>query len=212
MRSVRPVPSRARAPAWHPKIVPMLLAPSPKRPRDSGPYVAHGSAQEGWISATSRAHVLEQAGALDWGRQTVRSRARHRLPSVRAPSVCAYPGGEGALFEIAGSQGEHGQHGIHLRCVESIPVQPKEQANAQEPGALVAFGERMILDERCAIGCREIGEVGLPVGQKVLRAAEGRFEEALVAQPCAAAMLGEAFVVQQFEGAAIDPAPLHFAS
>ena len=70
----------------------------------------------------------------------------------------------------------------------------------------------MIFDEPYAIGCRKIGEVRLPVGKKVLWAGECRFEQPFVAQPGAATMLRETFVVQQLQGAPIDPAPLHLAS
>jgi hypothetical protein len=50
------------------------------------------------------------------------------------------------------------------------------------------------------------------VGKKVLWAGECRFEQPFVAQPGAATMLRETFVVQQLQGAAIDPPPLHLAS
>jgi tetratricopeptide (TPR) repeat protein len=58
----------------HPRIVPMLLAPSRKRPRDGGTYVAYGSAQEAWIYRDESRSLWEQAGALDWAREAVRSR------------------------------------------------------------------------------------------------------------------------------------------
>ena len=51
-----------------------------------------------------------------------------------------------------------------MGCVESIPVQPEEKANAQESRALVAIDERVILHEPGTVGCRKIGKVGLPVG------------------------------------------------
>ena len=59
----------------HPKILPMLLAPSRKRPRDSGPYVTYGSAQEAWIYRDESRALWEQTGALDWAREAARPRA-----------------------------------------------------------------------------------------------------------------------------------------
>lgn len=67
-----------RAAAEHPRIVPMLTAPAPKRPRDDGPYVTYGSAQEAWIYREACLTLWEEAGALDWARDAVRSRKAPR--------------------------------------------------------------------------------------------------------------------------------------
>jgi hypothetical protein len=124
----------------------------------------------------------------------------------------ADPRGKARLVEIAGGEREHRQGRIGLRRFEPVSVQAEEEANTQETSALVAVDERVVPDQPPAIGRGEIGKVGLAVREQVLRARARRFEEPFVTQAHAAAMLGETFVVQELERAAIDPAPRHLAS
>ena len=70
---------------------------------------------------------------------------------------------------------------VHFRCVARLAVQFQKEDRHDEAGAFVPLNERMILYQPEGVAGREVKQVGLAVGEKVLRLAERRSDQTLVA-------------------------------
>ena len=72
----------------------------------------------------------------------------------------------------------------------------------------------MVLGQSDAISRGQRMNVRRAIGSEVEWSGQSRLKQAFLAQPAGAAVLSQAFVVQEDQRAAIDPAPgvVHFAS
>src|ERR1051326_5377464 len=124
------------------------------------------------------------------------------------------PIGQFGLGERARRDGEHDQRRFRLIRDQPLAVEAKKQRGGDEGDALVAVDEGMILGKAESIArgqARRIGDAF--VSKQILRPRQSGLEQPRIAQTIGAAMLGDAFAVQQLEGLAVEPNGLaHLAS
>ncbi len=99
------------------------------------------------------------------------------------------PGSEIGLIELPAGEREDQSDDLFLRCINAEAVQPKEEIHCLEGDTLVPVNERMVLGEAKTIGCSKGGKVCVRVVvEPVLRALNGRFQEAPVSESEGAAV------------------------
>src|SRR5487761_1899651 len=91
-----------------------------------------------------------------------------------------------------------------------MPIQEQKQFNRDKRSALVAVDKRMIAGETVTVRCRAGCNIGCAIGRKVLRPRQRRFEQALIAQAGAAAVLGKLFLVYGVDDRCVDPDEAHY--
>lgn len=92
--------------------------------------------------------------------------------------MLADPRGERWLVDVTGRHGEHRQYACRVFRGQPVSIEFQEQFNCHEGGALVAVDERVIARDSEAIGCGEVGPVGLPVRLDIPWPCERRLQQA----------------------------------
>ena len=107
--------------------------------------------------------------------------------------MCPQPGGEGLFGDIASGNSEHGDH---TRCIvggEAPAIEPQKQFGRHIARSLVSINKRMVARNSIAIrGCqRGCIRRRLAIVVQLLRLAQGRIQQAWIANACPAPMFGQ---------------------
>lgn len=109
--------------------------------------------------------------------------------------MTSYPVGQIFLAYIPRSEVEEHSHDLTVIRCQFIAIQREEQFERDKTRPLVAVDKRVVADDSEGIGGSQRGYIGLTVGGKIERSAQGALEKAGIAHASAAAVFSDLLVM-----------------